>query len=496
MFPGFAFFTFPVVGNLVTLLLLARAAAGQEPVGGFTSIPGLAEATPLERAPRLSHLSLRCGRLPITLEPQFSSEWFNYRATLGFALGELAVDAIAEADTAISNLQEIESSILISPGGQRTVRVKVRSASSDNRRTVLSYTISMERLDGTDARLRSLSFTGISDPLMYDPGILDYMVTVPAEQNMFGLFFVPWDRDQSFLVLAAKMPDNLDQQEKDGFLGLPTSTMTTTTVTTTITSVGADPQTPMHAPDNNPFLDPRTNIIAGAAPAEALQAPSPFAGQMQQTIPAQATVPATVPTSPAIGNVASRRLGLLRVGRRHFGGVTGEPGHDSQSRWFLLSAANPRLVTISVCPANGDKALTATYRIHVMRKRCPPQRPYLSPNVGKCAPTCEDGSFPNASSGQCESCPALCVRCRGWSDCHVCEPTRWRSMHVVRLVEGRCTTARFPLMRTAISIAASAAILVFINFAYWYFRHVPPRRSGVAVASVWSRRHQTSDDSD
>jgi len=290
---------------------------------------------------------------------------------------------------------------------------------------------------------------------VFDPDTFEYAVRVPADQDRLGLQFQPWDVGQTFEVHTELLAD-----VKDMTRWLFVTSTTTTTPEVTTTTLHTPAKKPMEAPDGNPFLAPRTEIFGGGTPSTGAQA------------------------STGVGGGARRlRLQLSVLGDFR----SGETQQVFVSRWFPMIPDEPRVVTIAVRPANGDVALTRAYRLHAIRDSCPLDRPFFAPDVGLCAPACSDGFFPNSVSGQCEVCARHCVRCGGWTDCEICEPSRWRSLHFVTLAdEGYCEVFHIPWLQVILALAFAGIVLALLVCCP--LRALSPQRKGVAVQSAWRGR--------
>jgi len=209
----------------------------------------------------------------------------------------------------------------------------------------------------------------------------------------------------------------------------------------------------MAAPDGNPFLAPRTQVVGF----------STTTGPGRRLRLAPPTSEGLLPPNPS-----------------------GELQRDLVTRWFPMAADEPRLVTISVRPANGDAGLSRVYQLRASREACPVGRPVFAPDLGECAVTCNEGYFRNLSSGQCEVCARHCLRCSGWADCRLCEASRWRSLRFVRLSQGYCKVVHVPWHRILLGLAVAASILGLASCCP--IRAAPPQRKGVALRSAWQQR--------
>eukprot|EP00445_Apocalathium_hangoei_P079935 CAMPEP_0204179470 /NCGR_PEP_ID=MMETSP0361-20130328/50179_1 /ASSEMBLY_ACC=CAM_ASM_000343 /TAXON_ID=268821 /ORGANISM="Scrippsiella Hangoei, Strain SHTV-5" /LENGTH=654 /DNA_ID=CAMNT_0051138733 /DNA_START=10 /DNA_END=1970 /DNA_ORIENTATION=- len=164
-------------------------------------------------SPHLDLLALRCADRPVDLHPPFSPAHYIYSARLDFADGSFSVDAMPAQGMKVANLDDLKMATMILPGAKQPVVVSVASGST-NTSSSMDYTISVERLDGTDTALRALEMPGATISPVFSPDRTKYLVHIPADIDRLEIKFVPWDDGQNFEVLSLESDADFEASEE------------------------------------------------------------------------------------------------------------------------------------------------------------------------------------------------------------------------------------------------------------------------------------------
>lgn len=361
--------------------------------------------------PRITYLGLRCSDRPIDLHPGFEATHYLYTATLDYADGSFAVDALLETDNddlELVNAADLQTTRQIDPGDTHRFTVTVRDRRSS---ATTPYTITVIRLDGSGLRLKALEVTpraSVSLSPVFDPDVLQYNIRLSAAQEYVVFRIVPWDTGQTIETQS-----------------LPADFVELMTTTTTFMPILTTPAVTAMPPDLIP-----------QEPVAEISSPSPSSRRLQ-SICGDGCVP-EVPSGEAQYSVIKRR--------------------------FPVDMHSSRLITIRVRPANGDPTAAQVYRLQTTREPCPATRPLYSPDIQDCTMTCNVGRFVNGN--RCALCSRHCLDCIGWDSCVRCEASDWRKLRFVRSVGGFCKVVLVPWRAVAL-VSAAVVILVAVCCCVW-----------------------------
>jgi len=175
------------------------------------------------------------------------------------------------------------------------------------------------------------------------------------------------------------------------------------------------------APIGAPFVENRTTVSmlgilgAGALGAGALGAGWDALGAVDAGVGRQLFETGLVAASP-------RRLAAVGSGEVQF-----REAHVD----FLLDVGFMRTIELTVQCADPTQASIGTYKLHVSRPGCIPERPYFDPQKKACVNFCSSGFYRNRDTHRCSRCNDNCKICTGLLGCQMCTPDRCIP-HVVR----------------------------------------------------------------
>jgi hypothetical protein len=387
------------MASLLQCMLLLLFAAYQKKIS----------AAAAGNVPQLLYLGVRSGDRPVDLTPEFSPDHYIYTAALDFESESFAVDATPPAGMELENPAELKTTKIVAPGGQVPVTVKVTDILSS---ASMQYTVSVTRHDGAVDTLRSLRVVGATLTPSFAPAVTEYFVQLKVEQDMIAVSLVPFDAGQTVQVRA--LPEEFD------------TVITSTSTTTTPLLESSNLQTqPLSAQNGTQVLQQNQNTIVNDTAAS-------------RVLAATSTGTNSINESPA---------------------VSGETQYSAIQRWFPVELAGSRRVLLTVRAANGNAALNRTYIVKVSRAACPPSRPFYAPDLERCAITCNEGFFREASASRCERCQEHCMSCDGWETCRSCEASEWRELRFFHLHHGHCIRMRIPWAFLGLCAAVATVVL-------------------------------------
>eukprot|EP00927_Polykrikos_kofoidii_P055817 TRINITY_DN50011_c0_g1_i1.p1 TRINITY_DN50011_c0_g1~~TRINITY_DN50011_c0_g1_i1.p1 ORF type:complete len:458 (-),score=33.13 TRINITY_DN50011_c0_g1_i1:53-1426(-) len=347
--------------------------------------------------PTLKFFALRSGDRPVDTVPHFTPMHFVYKATLDFSSESYAVDAVAETGCKIDVAHSLQATKTVATGAISEASVSVvRQAAVGEVAPAgdSTYTISVNRLDGSEVTIRSLATPGATLSPMFEPSVAEYVVRLPEASDILSLLIVPLDRGQ---MIGTSIGTSIDGVASKGVEPRPDGNTSTVS--------------PSYAPGVNPNLLPR------------------------------------IPLVKKDYSEHKRRLDE-HGGYDTEGGVppplAGETQYNVIRRWFPIDMGSSRVVTLVVRPANGDTSRYGKYTLTALRDRCPSNVPLFAPEMGKCVMTCNEGFFHAQRESRCKGCRELCLACSDWDQCYRCVPSEWRLLRFIYRDNGVCHVLQIP----------------------------------------------------
>eukprot|EP00811_Abedinium_folium_P029344 NODE_4611_length_1869_cov_8.020666.p1 GENE.NODE_4611_length_1869_cov_8.020666~~NODE_4611_length_1869_cov_8.020666.p1 ORF type:complete len:534 (+),score=137.84 NODE_4611_length_1869_cov_8.020666:79-1680(+) len=357
-------------------------------------------------------VALRCGSWPIDLEPAFRPHILKYSVVLDFAMSSFYVDirpaSGCEAD------QELSAALEVPIGGRRTLKVASLSTETGEGK---QYELEVMRLLGSETELQVLTIEGSVLTPSFSPSVRTYIALLDLSFDEVHIIYRLRDNEQRIRSSALEeRPTTLKELQHDL------------------------PQTSVNASD-------AANDVA-AAVAAAFGSTAGDAGGNK--------APAPVPR-------LLRSPSTLRS-------ISGEAQFQDAYESFMVDSGFTRVVELTVQCADPTQANIGTYRLVVLRPRCPADRPSYSAIKRACVHFCPTGYYHNHNLYRCSTCNSNCRVCSGFLTCTLCNTDTDDYTYVLQS-DGSCRAIENHLFEQyrwwCAALSVLFLILVTIGCAGW-----------------------------
>lgn len=362
--------------------------------------------------PLLKIMYLKYKEQPIDLTPVFDPMVSEYQATLDWKMRFFSVQATPEPPGIINNVHlcpqsadclkqdqklvtmDFSKRILVRPGekGLFTFDVLLQGV-------VMTYTIIVTRLQGTETSLRRLIVQGTTLYPAFRPATFAYKCLVSVKDELANLELHVLDSGQQVFATAEDpVPISVSSKLSGMANSNPGVTM-------------APPQRRLLVNDDGFAYGVEYTTVVEHTTA------LPDSVKWQKIFPTE-----------------QRRLTEEQFG---------EFQYPKTFVSFPVPLSSSRLIQFKITSADGGHF--GYYSVKISRKGCSKNEPLYDVILGQCVKFCDKGFYGDFKAGRCKRCKDTCVNCVSFYNCVECKEDDRRYTYSLNNATGTCTSKERPI---------------------------------------------------
>lgn len=359
----------------------------------------------------LVNMALSSNGRPVDLEPRFRPYIYSYTATLEKSMDSFSVQARPDTGCVVEGVPYDPVPVQIGGSGSLTLSAKRPTTGS-----LTPYTVSLERLFGSETELQMLEVAGSDMRPVFSPTTRSYHVRVGLASDVVKVMYRLRDNEQRIRSAAHEQRPSGQAMDEVPVLS--------------------------SASANSSSDDNSSTTGENRTAAERLLQAVEFGGYT------------SLGMDPTLLEAVPRRLDGPAIPSS-----SGEVQYRFEYVTFMIDIGFVRTVELTIQCADPTQANIEKYSLQITRPNCEAEKPFFDPSKRFCVNFCPSGFYRNHLQHRCSKCNANCKICQDLLSCEMCEPDNAEFSYFVQ-PDGKCQAVTRHLFKKYKWWCAGLAVLL------------------------------------